>query len=552
MHQNVFLAVMSLLNSTLVVNLVSLISRDDDLTSVFFYKPSEGNCHLEKTLAIGILPKLIWRSETSKKFYEFISEGLLVLACIPETRSMDVLRSLSSSLRYRRQARIIVELMTKMDESLLHKVLRFCHDQDMFNTNVIFTDFRETKLVYGFDVYPDFKVINHLFNNNSQLSSLYPSKMQNLRGGKIRTIPDFSEPNTILHQDAEGGRKILGYVWNMIETYARHCNASLEIVNKYADGRALNFVEIWESIQRGVVDVTASIQPMTLNGAEKFHNFAYPSDVASWCTMLPVERDLNVPEIYSLVTPVTICIILIIIWIFFHFLQRFWRRHQRFRTIGWLILATFVTSNYLGRMLAFLAVPPSVPPIANLQDLLESSVRILSLRSEFKFIEFTQRTKYTGAFRLTESTTELIQMRNSLNTSFGYTTSSTKWQLYREQQKRCSRPLFRYSTDICYYHMVPLALLIPENSAHRSPLQHFSLKLWQSGLFDLWVSRGFTNMVKAGRISAKNLRTRHQPHKLTLADLQNVIAIYCFGLLIGLALFMGELVVSWAKSWLGF
>ncbi|KAH8337692.1 hypothetical protein KR074_007001 [Drosophila pseudoananassae] len=544
---------MSQLDSKLVVNLVSLISNDEEYTSAFYFDPSNGKCSLEETLSsgIGTLPAIIWHSEIPLILHRFVGEGLLVLACLPEMRWKDLLTSLSKSLRFRRQARVFIELSTELDESLVNEVLRFCLNLDMINVNAIFANFNETKTIYGYDAYPEFKMTTHFFSGDSKVTTLYPNKMLNLYEGSIRTMPDYSEPNTLLYVDKEGHRHILGYLWDMMEAYARKCNASLEVVNKYADGRTLNYVEIIDVAQAGVVDVSASIQPMSMAEVD-IHQFSYPADLASWCTMLPVQRDLNVSEILTRVTPISTFSFIVALWIVYQMLKGRWGFHQRLKTIGWLFLVVLVSANYVSKLLTFLAAPPALPPLHSLQDLIDSPVRILSLRNEYKVMEFTLRTKYSAAFRLIDKATVLISTRNSLNTSFGYTTTSTKWKLFEEHQKRSSRPLFRYSKDICFFEMVLFGLSIPENSPHRVPLKDFIMQLWQSGLFNFWVSRGFSYMVKAGRIDIKDLRLRHRAHALTIADLRHVLLIYCIGMLISFVLFTFELIVSWVKSWLGF
>ncbi|KAH8326237.1 hypothetical protein KR067_004035, partial [Drosophila pandora] len=543
-------AVMSQLDSKLVVNLVKLISHGD-FTSAFYFDPSEEKCTLEDTLSTGIsnLPAIIWRSKVPVILNRFVGDDLLVLACLSEMRWKDLLSSLSKSLRFRRQARIMIELNADLDESLINEVLRFCLSQNMINVNAIFPNFTKTKTIYGFEAYPEFKMTTHFFSGDSKMPTLYPDKMLNLHGGRIRTMPDYSEPNTLLYVDKEGHRHILGYLWDMMEAYAQKCNASLKVVNKYADGRTLNYVEILDVAQAGVVDVSASIQPMSMAEVD-IHQFSYPADLASWCTMLPVQRDLNVSEILTRVAPNTTFSFIVTLWIIYQILKGHWRFHQRLKKIGWLFLVVLVSANYLSRLLTFLAAPPALPPLHSLQDLIDSPVRILSIRTEYKIMEFTQRTKYSAAFRLIDKATILISTRNSLNTSFGYTTTSTKWKLFEEHQKRSSRPMFRYSKDICFFEMVLFGLSIPENSPHRDPLKDFIMQLWQSGLLNFWVSKGFSYMVKAGRIDIKDLRLRHRAHALTIADLRHVLLIYCIGMLISFVLFTFELIVSWVKSWL--
>ncbi|KAH8280975.1 hypothetical protein KR054_006354, partial [Drosophila jambulina] len=537
-------------------DLVSRISHSPELNSIFFYAPTEGNCHLEGTLSVATsgLPFVIWNSEMTIVLNGFLGEGTLVLACLPGLRWRDLLSSLSRSLKYLRQVKILIELDGGKDDILVRQVLEFCQSQDMINALAIFGDFAITQAVYSFEIYPKFEMVSHTFAWDSQVSSLYPDKMKDLHGGEIRTIPDYSEPNTILYEDKQGNRQILGYLWDVMEAYARKHNARLQMVNKYEDGRTLNFIELLDLGKSGIVDVAASIQPMSMGSQDRYHEMSYPVDLTSWCTMLPVERDLDVSELLTRVMPFPTFGFLILLGICYEVLRGRWRRHQRLQKIGWLLLATMLSSNYRGRLFTYLASPPSVPPIDSLASLIESPVRIFSIRSEYSSIEFTKRTKYSAAFRLTYKASDLIAKRNSLNTSFGYTITNTKWKLFEEQQKRSSRPLFRYSTskDLCFYEMVPFGFVVPENSAHRTTIHHFSLQLRESGLFDLWVSRGFSYMVKAGKIPFADLRDHYRANTLNITDLRNVFVAFGVGAMVSLTIFACELIVNWIKLWLGY
>ncbi|XP_017072515.1 uncharacterized protein LOC108108829 [Drosophila eugracilis] len=545
---------MSATVSSIHHKLVSLISRGQEFTSIFFYAPAIGSCHLEDTLATSTwgLPLVIWRSDRTVILNGFIGEGLLVLACLPDFHWRAFMGSLTRSLKYLRQARILIEFMEDRDEYLVDQVLEFCLSRDMINVNAIFNDFGETLIVSSFEAYPSFEMVNLTFTEDTPVTDLYPNKMLNLRGGRLRTMPDYSEPNTILYRDKQGKKKILGYLWDIMETYARKHNAQLEVVNKYPDERPLNYIEILDVAQSGTIDVGASIQPMSMGSLDRVHELSYTVNQASWCTMLPVERQLDISESLSRVLPYPTFGFLIFLWILHEMTHRRWRRHQRLQRIGWLVLATLLSSNYLGRLLPLFTDPPSLPPIDSLAALIESPVRIISIRSEYSSIEFTQRTKYSAAFRLTLKSTELIRLRNSLNTSYGYTVTSEKWKIYEEQQKRSSRPLFRYSKDLCFFEMIPFGLVIPENSPHRAPLHNFTLLLSQSGLHDLWVARGFSYMVKAGKINFTDFGKRYQAETLNTTDLRHVIVLYGCGVLISLVLFTSELFVSWVNYWLGF
>ncbi|EDW98140.1 uncharacterized protein LOC6537887 [Drosophila yakuba] len=534
--------------------LVSLISRGQELTSIFFYAPAKEKCHLEDTIASATwgLPLVIWRTDRAVILNGFIGEGLLVLACLPGFHWRALLGSLSRSLKYLRQARILIEFVEDRDEFLVSEVLQFCLSHDMINVNAIFADFSETENLSSFEAYPSFEVVNQTFTPDTQVADLYPNKMLDLRESFIRTMPDYSVPNTILYQDTEGNKEILGYLWDLLKAYAQKHNAQLQVVNKNADDRPLNYIELLEAAQSGIVDLCASIQPMSMGSISRMHEMSYPVNQASWCTMLPVERQLHGSELLSRVLPYPTFALLLILWILYELLRGRWRRHSRLQSIGWLVLATLVSTNYVGRLLNLFTDPPSLPPINSLSALMESPVRIISERSEYSAIEFTQRTKYSAAFHLALQASILIGLRNAFNTSYGYTITSEKWKIYEEQQKRSSKPVFRYSKDLCFYEMIPFGLVIPENSPHRAPLHSYTLLIRQSGLHDFWVNRGFSYMVKAGKINFTAIGKRYQAETLKFTDLRHVFIVYVSVVLISMVLFTCELFVSWVNYWLGF
>ncbi|KAH8385660.1 hypothetical protein KR200_006610, partial [Drosophila serrata] len=525
-------------------------------TSIFFYSPSVEKCCLEETLSAASLelPLVIWRSKGTIMLNKILDEGLLVLACLPGLQWRDALSNLSLSLRYLRQARLLIELDVGTRDLLAHHILEFCQSLDMINTIVIFDDFVETHTLFRFESFPEFEMLTISYTNDTQASSLYPDKMLDLRGFKIRTMPDYSEPNTIIYKDKEGKKQILGYLWDILEAYARKYNAQLQVVNKGAHERTLNLKEAFDFARRGMIDIGASIQPMAMVQKDRYRELSYPVDLSSWCTMMPMERDLEVSELLARVLPLPSLFLLPVLWICYEVLRGRWRHHKRLQTIGWLLMITVLSSNYLGKLLSLLAEPPALTPIESLAAMIESSIRIYSVRAEYNYLDFTKRTKYSAAFRLTTTTKDLIEMRNSLNTSFAYSVTRAKWKLYEEQQKRSSRPLFRYSTspDLCFYEMFPFGLIIPENSVHRAPLHHTTLQLWQSGLYNLWLSRSFFYMVKAGKISSANLRGLYQAKTLGFKDLRKIFVMYGAGMLGSLALFISEVIVCCVKHWLGF
>ncbi|XP_068152806.1 uncharacterized protein [Drosophila tropicalis] len=515
-----------------------------DFNTIFYYAPNaSGDCHMEKVLENGI-PVLIWRSRSIVHLQSFISEELLVMACLQALQWRSELQGLAQSLNFVRQAKIIIEMDTSYDKDLANAILTFCLQQDMINADMIFSDFAETRIVYVFEAFPSFAMKKQEFVANS--SWLYPNKMLDLKGYGLRTLPDLSEPNTILYHDANGQPRLLGYVWDMVKEYACKRNAHLKLISKPVEGKTLTHIQLMDLARDRSLDIAASVQPMTLRYQDRTSQYAYPVHCSSWCTMIPMEQGIELRDLYAWTVPVQTMIFLGFIVLMHQLLHNRWLRLRRLQAIGWLVLAALLSLNFKGRILGLFVVPPLESPIDSFQAMASSKVRIFGNRAEYNSYDFDMRTKFSTVFRLSDSPSELIRLRNSLNISYAYTVTHTKWQLYAEQQAHSSRPLFRYSTDLCYYEMTPFALVIPENSPHRAPLHSFTLAVVESGLFDHWVAKSFYYMVEAGRLHMKDLFPERQAHSVSLNDLIYVLQSYLVGMASSVVLFLLEICVSWA------
>lgn len=487
------------------------------------------------------IPWLLWRSEISLKLSYFINAEPLVIVCLPGIYRQDLLRTVSSSLQYMRQTKLLIELASNQDLGLVNRVLFFCHQNHMLNVALIDGEFAKSHTLFSYDAYPNYKLKSQKFG--LELLSLYPEQGLDLKGFQLRTQPDLSEPNTILSHDQQGNPRLSGYVWNMMVEYSRKHNARLQLTSEPQLSRPLSHIEVLDLARDGIVDIAASIQPLTLQYIERYHEYTYPVNMDSWCTMVPKEKLIGVRDSYTwLVSTMTICY-LAILWIIYELVKARWRRHGRLLGIGWMILAVLLASNAQGRLISLFIAPPSKAPVDSFEGLFKSKLRIFGLRSEYNGYDFDMRTKYAAAFLLSDRISDLISMRNSLNTSFAYTVTHTKWLLYAEQQAHSTRPLFYFSKDLCYYQTMPFALVIPENTPHRATLDRFILQLGESGLYNHWTTRSYNYMVQADRRTTRNLSEPHQIHSLVTHDLHDVFYAYAVSVLISLTMFALELIM---------
>lgn len=538
-------------SDSIYADLISTVVSSNNFRTIFYFAPADEteSCHMANRRIIGeTIPWLIWSSVKSLKLGDFLNANLLVLACLPGIYRQDLLSTIADFLQFIRQTNILIELSTVQDVDLANRVLKFCLQNSMLNAALYFADFEKTRTLFGFDAYPNYALKTQLFGK--EFFEIYPDKTIDLKGYPLRTQPDLSEPNTILYYDREGHARFAGYAWNMVEQYSRKHNASLQFSFTPELGKVLNNVQVMDLARKNLIDISASVQPTTLGHYQNYHEFVYPVHINSWCTMMPFQRHMEVREFYAWILPGLTVILLTMLWLGRELLKGRWQRHQRLLGIGWFVLAGLMASNIQGRLLTLFILPPGKGIIQSFAELQDSKTRILIYRNEYNMVNFDLRTKYASAFYLTESVHELIDHRNSLNTSFGYAVSKTKWLLYAEQQSHSSSQLFYYAENLCFYECIPFALVIPDNSPHREPLHRYILQIVESGLYNHWVSKSFYYMVQAGRLHIRDLGETRQSHTLTTQDLRDVLYACAMGLLISLTLFAVELIVYWVKVWL--
>ncbi|XP_062123350.1 uncharacterized protein LOC133836778 [Drosophila sulfurigaster albostrigata] len=522
--------------------LLSSIVRFNNFNTILYFGPEDAreHCQLEHWVEWtgNAIPWLIWRSEATLKLSQFINAELLVLACLPRIYRRDLLSTVTQSLQHLRQAKVLIELASEEDVGLVSRVLLFCRQNEMLNVATIFTNFGETQSIYSYAAYPRFELRKERFEQ--QFYSLYPEQSLDLKGFRLRTQPDLSEPNSILSFDQRGQPRLFGYVWNMVEEYARKHNAQLQLSYIPEQDKPLSHIQVLDLARDGYVDIAASVQPVTMRYIERYHEYAYPVHMGSWCTMLPKEPLIGVRDSYAWLMPVQTICLLCVLWLIYESLRGRWQRHRRLLSIGWWLLAVLLATNVLGRLVSLFVAPPSKPPIDSFAALDKSKLRVFGLRSEYNAYDFDMRTQYSAIFQLSDKMSELIALRNSLNTSFAYTVTHTKWLLYEEQQSHSTRPLFYFSQDLCYYQFIPFALVIPENSPHRAALDHLMLQFGQSGLYAHWTAKSFHYMVQAGRLHMRNFSDPHVIRPLKIRDVHHVLSFYAICVLISLTLFACE------------
>ncbi|XP_012162481.1 uncharacterized protein LOC101461307 [Ceratitis capitata] len=418
---------------------------------------------------------------------------MLVIVCIEaENMAIDALNALANQLQHIRQTRIILWVEHKAaylaavrKRQIVTELFRYAQSLQMLNVIALFGDFGDfesNNLVYTFDAFPSFKLKSAPLTTGI---NYFPDKTCQLYGHPLYTLPDQNQPRTLLYRDTNGKLQLSGYVGKLVQAFSQHLNATLRFSQAVTIGENIYQGDQLNRTRSGEIDFSTSL------GSYKFfantYDFSYPFEFAKWLMMLPLERELEVNEMF--------------LYIFQSQLLRY------------IIVISVVT---------FLTRPPTKPRIRSLEDLARSNVRcLINMREIYVFKQIYGEagwSHYRNAFEVISSWPEFLARRLSLNTSYGYTITTSLWPIIELKQSFSQRKLFRLTTDIVMDDDLVMAIPIQENSVYKTALDRFVSAVQEAGLIHYWREMTFFDMLAVGSIKLDGLNDSRAYRVLVLGD----------------------------------
>lgn len=218
---------------------VHLIGRD----SIFYYNPGGLECNWKWVQEHNLSTQAQWVWNTNVPFNllkKHHNSGITVLACLSEDSQIVELEGLSASLNHLTTVQVLIEIrnsenslsMSNKDSIAMEILLHFLR-KNMLEVALYFQFTKSPLILYNIQLFPHTMLLKRRFTNSSlsrNTFQLYPNQLSDLKGHKVRAMPDFSEPNTILYFDAYGKPQVTGFMWQFIGTFVSNLNARLEAV----------------------------------------------------------------------------------------------------------------------------------------------------------------------------------------------------------------------------------------------------------------------------------------------------------------------------------
>ncbi|XP_017015541.3 uncharacterized protein Ir94f [Drosophila takahashii] len=514
--------------------------------TLLYYRLSSCDCWFEGILETSNSTNLLWDDRTYPHYLRHRQDmDVLAVACLSFSEYNEVLIALSLMLDQIRSMPVVLQLCGQEDPIQEQKsawiLLNRVRELKMPNVLLLSWNFLSSRTFYAFDFFPEFKVTRQIYQS---WLTLFPYKLGNLQGHPILTLPDNSQPHTIVQKDSNGSLVISGAVWRFMQEFVQYINGSLQLPMDPVPGRTLRYAEVLDLVRNQTLDIAASLRPYRHVQRSNQHIYGYPMMVGNWCLMLPTESVLSSHEALSrLMESPWIWLLLLILYIGHTWLTQ--KMDLKYPLIHLLKPLTFLALLCLlqAQLSAYFIGPQQVNHITSMQQVQDSGLKIRGMRGEFMEYPIDMRSRYASSFLLHDLFFDLTKYRDSFNTSYGYTVTSVKWQLYKEAQRQFRRPLFRYSEDICVQKLSLFSLILQSNCLYRYQLKEFITRLYETGLIRLWYRRSYYVMVKTGSFHIGDIPTSHQAQTIRWSEWQYVVGVFGMGLLFSTTVFVIELTV---------
>ncbi|XP_061395258.1 uncharacterized protein LOC133330870 [Musca vetustissima] len=549
-------------------NLLQKIHKERNFDSLLIVYDQNVETSKFQDLFESPIPKLIVTKEMPDFVYKkkFNAEILCVLIM---QRSMDAkfLNLTSAILNYIRQTRILM-LAENIEnlEIFMRELRELCEIYKM--TNVLLKVALEKN--YQFVMlkpYPEY----HWQAWNSGI--LYPQHWRNMQQKSLLTYTDQTPPRALLFRDPKTKElRLNGFIPRMVMLFAEHFNAKLEMYPEVVLGKPTHYTIINDRLEELQLDI-----PMVLDTGpeEKWLNMSYPLDVAQGIFMVPCAQPRTIREVFNILLgwnffcSITICTVLLSLVhsLYDYAFLRHWRptsfllnehilpgvlgqsfvaRKTQLQGLKLVYFLLFfaglnVSTQFSARVQTLFTHPTYHQQIENMEQLKQSPLKILLDAIEAQYI-LPHIEGLTSSLVITQNSTYFQDNRHRFNTKYGYYSSSTLWEMYRQKQQYFTHKVFCTSDGLTVFRLLPWGFRLQFNSPYQEPLNYLIHQVHAAGLIQAWHSSTFSDMLRLKWISIRDPNPERAAKVLVVQDFYWIWLIVAIGSGLGFLAFMFELI----------
>ncbi|XP_054747569.1 uncharacterized protein LOC129253285 [Anastrepha obliqua] len=511
-----------------------------------------------------------------ERYSEQFNRKVLSIVQLSQNKPRDeqLLQSLWKRIYLNRQSALILLFDDRATEAYVAMILKFCAEQRAPNVIALQPHMAlQERSYWTLQIFPIQKTVKRTFQPFYR--DLFPKHLKNMHGHPLRVMNNYWYPQFYNYTPKQGPKRLSGYSGRALTEYAHHHNATIQSA---FDPRTNSspIYEVREALEANVADI-GILLPIEL-GEQKLGSTSVVRRT-NWCLMVPVEAPIPAYTFYYsimgkwVVSLFCVSVVLIsLIWarvshrqpqqqqpIIENFVNvsvlqgllgmPFWTR-KSLSTIHKIIcinisLAGVILGTAYSTYLQSLNVnAPKEPPMKTIDDVLKRGLKVaVGNRAAHWIKHFTDFDKYLPNFTYFSNSTELLVLRDKLDTSYAFPVSDT-WSIYNEQQKYFSQPLFRLS-DICLGRDIQLILPLQKDSIYSESLDIFFLNLHQTGFIIYWLRHSFIELLEMDVISLEDRNKQPLFVPLKLEDLR--LVFMGMGVLLSLSILCFVLELFWRK-----
>ncbi|XP_075150345.1 uncharacterized protein LOC142224459 [Haematobia irritans] len=518
-------------------------------TVVMVHHPTSGRDEtLQGLHEVFRIPKIIITSFDKRLEYKslFNSEIFTIVLMVGE-RQINLLRIVADTLDYIRQTRILIlskdiENMQRFRKNLLANL------KEYKMTNVLMQSMDHEGELRMLKPYAEYHWLE--VRDISSPLKYYPQHWKNLHKRTLLTLSDLTLPRAILFQDPHTGHQRLnGYLPRLIQLFAEIFNASLKMTQPKNANEPIHYTLINNMVDENLLDI-----PMTMDtGSErKWLNMSDTFEIGQGLVMVPCAQPLKNRELYGVLLngkffgSLALCLVIfssvhtLCDLVYGNYIkisdmiinervlpgilgQTFNARKMSFYGLKLLYILLFFTAinlnaQFSANMNTLFTQPSYHREIHTKEDLKQSPLKILLHITEAPFIK-PHIEDIEDSFHVSYNSTFFFENRQNFNTSYGYYTSSTMWQLLQRKQKYLSQKIFCSPKDFMIFSLLPWAFRLQYNSPYKEALNYLIHRVHDLGLIRAWHSSTFSDLLKLNLISVPNQYPQGNAKILTVNDL---------------------------------
>lgn len=541
-------------------------------TLLLLQHPEPTECsQLEQVTAIW--PMLRFDTQANYQLRRIHNTKLLALICLSGNWNinMELWQALARNLYNMRHVRVLMwqeQLQPNMLKNLaeLAQQLQFHH---------------VVLLSYSGEAYrlQPYAKQNWLRIDQQEHSSIFARKY-NFNMLNSSTLPDQITSMSLVYRDKRTNElRMTGFVARLIQEFARLYNVSLHWQRPVIAGEQLSSILLRNMTLNGTLNL-----PITLCGYELPNErgiYSYPYDIASWFITVPCAREVPTAKVYVLLfgprmlalllasygifVLLDACLSFLLMkkkfdWTYLLFNERMisgiigqssnLSTHttlgSHFTQAQLFVVGLMISTLFSAHLNTMLTKRPRDSEISNLQELKESKIDIVFEAGERLYMD---RIGINHPIFYLKSTIKYLETRkfyterSNLNTSKGFSITSTEWNIIQRQQELFHQPAYCYHPDLVFRMNLLMSIPLQANSIFVEPLNQLIHQVHASGLLIRWKQESLRDLIALGQISLKDPYPYEPFQEFKVGDLFWLWLMLVFGLLLGLTTFILELIV---------